>query len=124
MYDLSEGVSDLASKNHFYTGLTEMLLMSILAKSDSYIYEITKEIENLSDGTIIISPNTIYTAAYKLEQEGIITERPDLIGKRRIRIYYHLEPKGVEYLDTLVKQYRQITKNVGIFFDNLNKSEQ
>lgn len=124
MYDLSEGVSDLASKNHFYTGLTEMLLMSILAKSDSYIYEITKEIENLSDGTIIISPNTIYTAAYKLEQEGIITERPVLIGKKRMRIYYHLELKGVEYLDTLVKQYRQITNNVGIFFDNLNKSEQ
>ena len=38
----------MAEKNYFITGITELLLLSILDKHDSYVYEITKHISEFS----------------------------------------------------------------------------
>ena len=81
----------MANKNNFINGITELLILSILNKHDSYVYEIVKSITEFSGGLLSISQNTIYTATYKLENEGKITEYSKLVGKKRTRIYYHIE---------------------------------
>lgn len=111
----------MAAKNVFFTGLTELLFLSILAQGDSYVYDITKTIEDFSGGLIKIPPNTIYTAAYKMEQDGMISEYSTIVGRKRTRIYYHLEPAGRAYLKTLETQYREIRKGVDCFFTKLSK---
>ena len=65
----------MANKNNFINGITELLILSILNKHDSYVYEIVKSITEFSGGLLSISQNTIYTATYKLENEGKITEQ-------------------------------------------------
>lgn len=72
----------MASKNYFINGITELLILSILNCHDSYVYEIVKSIENFSGGLLTISLNTIYTATYKLENEGKISEYAKLVGKK------------------------------------------
>ncbi len=110
----------MPSKNFFITGVTEMLFLSLLSQKDSYVYDITKTIEDYSGGLLTISPNTIYTVAYKLEQDGLISEHSTLVGRKRTRIYYHIEPKGSEYLVSISQQYKQVSQGITHFFQVLN----
>lgn len=112
----------MAERNYFINGITELLILSILSAHDSYVYEITKTIENDSNGLLSISQNTIYTATYKLQNEGKISEYSKLVGKRRTRIYYHIEKKGVSYLEELRQHYHQTITGVQAVVDSLLKS--
>lgn len=96
----------MANKNYFINGITELLVLYLLSKKDCYVYEITKAVSELSEGNLSISQNTIYTAAYKLENECKISEYSKLVGKRRTRVYYHIEPEGNRYLNELMEVYQ------------------
>ena len=75
----------------------EMLILSILQYKDCYGYEITQIIKRLSDGVIDIKEGVLYPNLYKLLQVGYISSR-DVQVNRKIRVYYHLEDTGREYL--------------------------
>lgn len=110
----------MASKNYFMNGTTELLVLSLLKTHDRYVYEIVKAIEDLSGGLLDISQNTIYTATYKLESDDMISEYPKLVGKKRTRIYYHIEPKGLEYLKELKEIYLNTTEGINKIIDNID----
>lgn len=110
----------MSSRNYFINGITELLILSILKDHDSYVYEIVKTITENSGNLLSISQNTIYTATYKLESEGKISEYSKLVGKRRTRIYYHIESKGEEYLDDLLANYNNTINGVHCIIDSLD----
>ena len=93
-------------KNYFLNGMTELIVLFFLNQKDCYVYEITKAVSQLSDELLVISQNTIYTATYKLETEGLISEYSMLVGRKRTRVYYHIEPTGKEYLNELLSLYK------------------
>ncbi|MBQ8001754.1 MAG: helix-turn-helix transcriptional regulator [Ruminococcus sp.] len=100
------------SKNNFISGITDLLILALLDNQDRYMYDIVKSVKVLSDGKLSISQNTIYTAAYKLGDDGKISEYSKLVGKRRTRVYYHLEPEGKKYLEELRESYMNTTNGV------------
>lgn len=102
----------MSNKSYFINGITELLILSILDKHDSYVYEIVKSITDFSGGLLTISQNTIYTATYKLENEGKISEYSMRVGKKRTRIYYKIEPSGREYLKEISDNYKNTTLGV------------
>ena len=81
---------------------------------DSYVYEIVKIISERSNEKLTISQNTVYTAIYKLSLAGYLSEYSKQVGKRRTRVYYHLEEKGIEYLNLLLKNYEDATEGTRI----------
>lgn len=111
----------MADRNYFINGITELLILSILSSNDSYVYEITNLIEDNSNGLLSISQNTIYTATYKLQNEGKISEYSKLVGKRRTRIYYHIEELGALYLKELQQSYYQTINGVQTILSLLPK---
>ncbi len=111
------------NKNVFTKGLTDFLILSILEKKDSYVYEIVGDISELSDEMITISQNTFYTAIYKLEENGFITNYSKLVGKKRTRIYYHIEPKGKNLLKQLSNDYSNTVEGVSRILSLNNKKE-
>lgn len=113
----------MSYKNSFITGITDLLVLSILDKQDSYVYEITKTISNNSDGLLSISHNTVYTATYKLEEENMISEYSKLVGKKRTRVYYHLEPRGKEYLKKISEEYFKMGEGVKKIIDSLERKD-
>lgn len=110
----------MSGKNYFINGITEFLILSILDNKDSYVYEIVKFISEFSGGLLAISQNTIYTSAYKLEKEGKISEYSERVGRKRIRVYYHIEAAGKEYLKELSKNYHNTTQGVQNILLKLN----
>lgn len=99
-------------KNCFTTGITELLILSILKHQESYMYEITNAITQYSNEKVAIPQNTIYSVAYRLEKEGKISGRSEKVGEKRTRIYYHIEPQGEEYLKKLIKAYKTTTEGI------------
>lgn len=54
----------------------------------------------------------MYPTLYRLVDKGIISDRQDKVGKRKIRVYYHLEETGKEYLKVIKKEYYDICHGV------------
>lgn len=112
MYKVGAMEEKMAYKNNLITGITELLVLKILEQQDSYVYEIQKMINNNSEHLLSISLNTIYTVTYKLENENLISEYSKLVGKKRTRVYYHLEETGKEYLTKITANYNNMIDGV------------
>ena len=114
----------MAYRNNLITGITDLLVLAILnEKGDSYVYEINKYITNYSNELLSISHNTIYTVMYKLEEEQMISEYSKLVGRKRTRIYYHIEPLGKAHLDKMIKHYNEMTNGVELILNSFKKGE-
>ena len=82
----------------------EMLILSILQYKDCYGYELTQIIKRLSDDVIDIKEGVLYPNLYKLVQTGYISSYDQLVN-RKVRVYYHLEESGKEYLKVILREY-------------------
>ena len=111
------------NRNNLTTGITELLVLSILSENDSYVYEITKKISDNSNNLLSISQNTIYTVVYKLEENNFVHEYSKLVGKKRTRIYYHIEQSGREYLQKLTENYQNMVAGVQKIWDSLERGK-
>ena len=65
-------VIDLISSD-VIRGYNDTIILSILKDKDSYGYEISKQIQTLSDACYIIKETTLYSAFSRLEKNGYIT---------------------------------------------------
>ncbi len=50
-----------------------------------------------SMGVYTMLEGSLYPILYRLTEMGCISDYEKLVGKRRTRRYYHIEPKGKEY---------------------------
>jgi DNA-binding PadR family transcriptional regulator len=93
-------------------GSLKSIVLKLLADNDKmYGYEITRKVEELSEGKIQLTYGALYPVLHKLEKDGsLVTESQNV--NNRTRIYYKLTPKGKsvakekieelkEYLETL-----------------------
>ena len=113
----------MAYKNNLITGITELLVLKILEQQDSYVYEIQKMINNHSEQLLSISLNTIYTVTYKLEKENLISEYSKRVGKKRTRVYYHLEETGKEHLAKVMTNYNYMIDCVNRIINSLGGAQ-
>ena len=113
----------MITKSSLITGITDLLVLSILKEhGDSYAYEISKYIASNSNALLPISHNTIYTVMYKLENEGKISEYTKLVGKKRTRVYYHIEESGRKHLDELLNTYKDMIQGVQYILDSFDSN--
>jgi len=106
--------------NIFLHGITDFIILFLLSSQDHYIYEISNMITQQSNGKISISSNTIYSAIYRLEKLGYVSDYAKLVGKRRTRVYYHLEDKGRKHLAELLQKYTTTIDGVTSILNKLS----
>ncbi len=88
-------------------GNTDTILLRLLMNKDSYGYEINKQIEKITDGQVIFSEATLYTAFRRLEKEGLIVSRWGDENSGARRRYYHLTEAGEKEYQKRLKEWRQ-----------------
>lgn len=86
----------------------EMIILSVLSKGDCYGYQLSQIVNQHSGGIISLPEGSLYPALYKLADNGYISDKKCQVGKRLSRIYYHIEPKGTEYLNYLIDEYNSL----------------
>lgn len=100
------------SANNFRRGVMSIVILSLLNRGDMYGYQLVQEIANGSDGKLTTQEGSLYPVLYKLLEQGFISDKKVLVGKRMSRVYYHLEPAGEAKLRELIKEYEEITQGV------------
>jgi len=110
-------MSSQAIDRELKKGSAELLILSLLERRARHGYEISKLIEERSEGVLRYNVASFYPLLYRLEARGLIAGRwVEKAGQRRRR-YYELTTPGKEMLKTqrstwvnLVNAIRLITE--------------
>jgi len=102
----------MAISDNLKRGTIELSILTLLQKSDMYGYEISQQLFIQSGELYQIQESSLYPSLYRLVEKGLISDRTEKVGKRRVRVYYHLEPSGGEYLKELRREYLLHTSGV------------
>lgn len=86
-------------------GLLELCVLAALQKSDSYGYQLIKDISEY----IEISESTLYPILKRLESAGKLTSRNEAYNNR-IRRIFHITETGIETLQMFEKEKMQLTQ--------------
>ena len=97
-----------AVDENIQSGLSELWILSLLAERDMYTYEIRQELVRRSAGTLRLKDGSMYAPMYRMRERGLISARQVTVGKRRVRMYYHLEEPGQMYLLYAADRFREI----------------
>lgn len=100
---LSEGIK---------RGTVELLILTLLQDQDMYGYQLSQELALRSNGLYTLQESTMYPTLYRLVDKGLLSDRQEKVGKRKTRVYYHLEEAGADYLKALRKEYCGICHGV------------
>lgn len=101
------GISDNLKR-----GTVELLLLTLLGKQDMYGYQLSQTLAERSEGLFPLQEGSMYPTLYRLMEKGLISDRKELVGKRRIRVYYHLETQGEAYLDEIRREYFSLNQGM------------
>ena len=98
----------------------EMILLRILMDGDYYGYQLAQLIHRYSKNLIGIQESSLYPVLYRLSEKGYVSDKKVRVKVRKQRVYYHIEPAGCEYYQTLLDEYNQLDNGIR---NILNRSE-
>ena len=73
------------------------MILRVLIDGDSYGYEISKRITEISENRYTVKETTLYSAFSRLEKLGYLRSYPGSFSGGRERIYYNLTFEGKSY---------------------------
>ena len=88
------------------------LILSILAESESYGYEIIQRISALSEEKINWSDGMLYPVLHRLEEQGLVISEWRKMDSGRRRKYYKLNKKGENALQREKKQWEVVNSTL------------
>lgn len=80
-------------------GHIALMVLAILEYQDSYAYEISRIITQISDGKYTMKQTTLYTAVKRLESMGFLESYQGISESGKTRTYYQLTQAGHMHLD-------------------------
>ena len=111
------------SQNSFRRGVMSLVILALLKREDMYGYQLVQETANLTGGRIVTQEGSLYPVLYKLLDQGFISDRKVLVGRRMTRIYYHLEPAGETRLLELTQEFEAISQGVQLLLEKREETE-
>ncbi|MCI9576951.1 MAG: PadR family transcriptional regulator [Clostridiales bacterium] len=99
--------------------ITIMLLLGLLTKEDMYGSQLCQEVAKGTHGAVTILNGSLYPILYHMEQNGWISPHPELVGKRKTTVYYHIEPKGVIHFQELKQEYLSLQNDIIHFLESI-----
>lgn len=61
----------------------------------------------------------MYPILYKLLEANYISSYETQVG-RKIQVYYHIEPLGLEYLQQTIKEYHEMLGSIDKILEGIN----
>lgn len=96
----------MISTNLLKGSLQTIVLKLLKEYGRMYGYEITRRVEELTSGKIMLTYGALYPVLHKLEAEGtVVTESENF--KNRTRIYYSLTPAGQGVMKEKMKEMKE-----------------
>lgn len=103
--------------NDSLRGRLDVILLSILARGDSYGYLITQAVHEQTDGALLLKEGSLYPALKRLESsrfiEGYWGTDKDSGPRRR---YYSITEQGRHHLKALKREWDAEYELLSLFF--------
>jgi len=75
-------------------GTLSAVILKVLSENGKmYGYELTRKVEEMTQGQMKITEGALYPALHKLEAEGLLSSEQQRVANR-VRKYYFLTPNG------------------------------
>ena len=91
-----------------------LLVLHLISREPAYGNRLIELIEDITQGTISVNPNTMYPLLREMEGQGLIEGRWEL-PDRRTRRYYSITPAGR-------REYKRLRVEVEPFLDSVIRS--
>jgi PadR family transcriptional regulator, regulatory protein PadR len=92
------GVVEMAERRELIKSNIDSLLLCLVKDQSMYGYQIIKELENRSQGYFRFKEGTLYPALHRLEKNGLIEGKWQVLTNGQQRKYYSITLKGRESL--------------------------
>jgi len=109
-------ICSMISKDLLKGTLKTIVLKLLEEKGRMYGYEITQEVERLTEGKVQLSWGALYPALHKLEADKLITSEEESIGKR-VRKYYRLTESGTSAAKEKIREFIDFVTIMGRVLD-------
>ena len=101
-------------------GSAELLILSLIEHRTRHGYEISKLIEQRSEGVLKYNVASFYPLLYRLEERGLIEGRwVEKVGQRRRR-YYKLTAKGKKMLEAQRSTWANLVNAIRLIMEAEN----
>ena len=81
-----------------------------------YGYEITRKVEEITNGKIVLTYGALYPVLHKLENEGVLQVESENYNNR-MRVYYKLTPKGQSVVKDKIQEMAEFLKTIRNIID-------
>lgn len=91
----------------------EMIVLNLIAsKKETYGFEIARTMSELTYREYHIGEGSTYTILTRLVENGCITSERRTVTGKRVRVYYKITKKGLDYLKKMKDEYLHQTNLV------------
>ena len=104
----------MVRRRELIKGSIDSLLLCLIGQQPLYGYKILKELEARSHGYFKFKEGTLYPALHRLEKEGLIQGKWEMLPSGRQRRYYHLTEKGLSIMDEKRSQWFDFFKAMNL----------
>lgn len=88
---------------------TRPLVLTILRGGENYGYRIIQSVRQISGGQLKWSEPMFYPLLQRMERDGLVKSRWEMIDKKRPRKYYRLTEKGLRQQEKEQEQWFMIS---------------
>lgn len=104
-------------KNQLYKGNLTTILMKLLHDNGKmYGYQITREVEKITAGELVITEGALYPALHKLEAKGLLSVEITTVNNRP-RKYYFLTETGKKETVGLLNEMKIFIQQMDVLFN-------
>ena len=111
----------MLSKQLIKGTLTTIILKLLDEHGKMYGYEITQHVKTLSEDELILTEGALYPMLHKLEAEGLVRTKKEIVGKRT-RKYYSLTAKGKKATVSKLAEFQTFIKTMELILKPKNSS--
>ena len=84
----------MVKRRNLMKGGTDSLLLYLISQQPMYGYQVINELERRSQGYFKFKEGTLYPVLHRLEREGLILGKWQVLPSGRQRKYYYITAKG------------------------------
>jgi len=104
-------------KNNIYQGSLSTIVMKLLHDNGKmYGYQITREVEKITSGELVVTEGALYPTLHKLEAKGLLSVEITAVNNRPCK-YYFITEKGKKETVGLLSEMKSFMQNMEILLN-------
>lgn len=103
----------MTTQDSLKKGTAAMVVLYLLSRGDRYVYQISQELSQLSEGRFTLQEGSLYPTLYRLQEKGYVSDYVMISDKnQRLRKYYSITDLGRKHLEELKADFQVIIDGI------------